>query len=96
MASEARTGRQVEKKTHRAAFSPISAEETYLMVATPALDATSSCEPVPLEQPIAPINLPPSTIGMPPRDSMIVVQGHEIVHVVILKESRTISSQDSS
>ncbi len=42
----------------------------YLMVAAPALQTTSSCEPVPPEQPMAPISLPPSMIGIPPRDAM--------------------------
>jgi hypothetical protein len=38
------------------------------MAATPALQATSSCEPVPPEQPIAPMSFPPSTSGIPPRE----------------------------
>jgi plasmid stabilization system protein ParE len=42
-----------------------------LMVAAPAVHTTSSCEPVPPEQPIAPIILPPSTSGMPPREAMM-------------------------
>ena len=45
--------------------------DPYLIVAAPTLQATSSCEPVPPEQPIAPISLPPSTRGMPPREAMI-------------------------
>src|SRR5882762_7961708 len=36
----------------------------------PALQITSSCEPVPPEQPMAPTSLPPSRMGMPPRDAM--------------------------
>src|SRR2546426_2851047 len=36
----------------------------------PALQTTSSCEPVPPEQPMAPTSLPPSRMGMPPRDAM--------------------------
>lgn len=43
-------------------------DEHYLMVAAPTLQATSSCEPVPPEQPIAPIIFPPSTSGIPPRE----------------------------
>ncbi len=42
-----------------------------LMVAAPALEQTSSCEPVPPDTPMAPIILPPATSGMPPRDTMI-------------------------
>ena len=42
-----------------------------LIVAAPALQTISSCEPVPPEQPIAPISLPASTIGMPPREAMM-------------------------
>src|ERR1700739_1586327 len=39
----------------------------YLTVAAPALHATSSCDPVPPEQPIAPMSFPLSTSGIPPR-----------------------------
>ncbi len=49
----------------------IPLEEPYLMVAAPTLQTTSSCEPVPPEHPIAPINLPASTSGIPPRAAMI-------------------------
>ncbi len=41
------------------------------ITAAPALLTTSSCESVPPEQPIAPIILPCSISGMPPRDAMI-------------------------
>ncbi len=40
----------------------------YLMSAAAALAHTSSCEPVPPEAPMAPISLPFSTSGMPPRE----------------------------
>src|SRR5262245_46344409 len=43
----------------------------YLMAATPALHTTSSCESVPPEQPIAPINFPCSISGIPPREATI-------------------------
>jgi hypothetical protein len=39
----------------------------YLKSAAPALHTSSSCAPVPPEQPIAPTILPPSISGMPPR-----------------------------
>src|SRR5204863_9324901 len=42
--------------------------QRYLMVAAPTLQATSSCEPVPPEQPIAPTSLPACTSGIPPRE----------------------------
>lgn len=38
--------------------------------AAPAFATTSSCEPVPPEQPIAPMILPPSTSGIPPREAI--------------------------
>jgi hypothetical protein len=41
-----------------------------LMVAAPTMHTASSCEPVPPEQPIAPMILPSSISGMPPRDAM--------------------------
>src|SRR5580700_6449420 len=41
-----------------------------LIVFAAAVQVASSCEPVPPEQPMAPINLPPSTSGMPPREAM--------------------------
>jgi len=47
-----------------------SSENPYLTVAAPALQTTSSCEPVPPEQPIAPMIFPPSNSGMPPREPM--------------------------
>jgi hypothetical protein len=40
-----------------------------LMVAAPALQTTSSCEPVAPEQPIAPMSLPSSISGIPPREA---------------------------
>src|SRR6266540_1197254 len=46
----------------------VSAENPYLTVAAPALQTTSSCEPVPPEQPMAPISFPPSRSGIPPRE----------------------------
>ncbi len=42
----------------------------YSMSASAALQAISSWESVPPEQPIAPINLPLSISGRPPRDAM--------------------------
>ena|ERR1035438_4406049 len=42
----------------------------YLKSAAPTLQAASSCEPVPPEQPIAPTSFPSSTSGIPPRDAM--------------------------
>ena len=41
-----------------------------LIVAAPTMQAASSCDPEPPEQPIAPISLPSSTSGMPPREAM--------------------------
>ena len=41
-----------------------------LIVAAPALQPTSSCEPVPPEHPMAPISFPSSTSGMPPREAI--------------------------
>jgi hypothetical protein len=43
---------------------------SWLTTAAPALLTTSSCESAPPEQPIAPIILPCSISGMPPRDAM--------------------------
>ena len=40
-----------------------------LIVAAPALQTTSSCEPVAPEQPIAPMSLPSSISGIPPREA---------------------------
>jgi hypothetical protein len=40
-----------------------------LIVAAPALQTASSCDPVPPEQPIAPTSLPSSISGMPPREA---------------------------
>jgi hypothetical protein len=42
----------------------------YVTVAAPALHTTSSCDPVPPEQPIAPISFPFSTSGIPPRKAI--------------------------
>ena len=42
--------------------------EGYLSDATPAWETTSSCEPVPPLTPMAPISLPPTIKGLPPRD----------------------------
>jgi len=41
----------------------------HLTVAAPTLQATSSCDPVPPEQPIAPTIFPPSMSGIPPREA---------------------------
>ena len=41
-----------------------------LMTAAAAAHTASSCEPVPPEQPIAPMILPFSVSGIPPRDAM--------------------------
>ena len=41
-----------------------------LMRAAAAAHTASSCEPVPPEQPIAPMTLPFSVSGIPPRDAM--------------------------
>jgi len=41
----------------------------WLSAAIPALATTSSCAPVPPEQPMAPIILPPSINGTPPREA---------------------------
>src|ERR1700694_3350525 len=41
------------------------------IVAAAAAQTASSCEPVPPEQPMAPMILPPSTRGMPPREAMM-------------------------
>jgi hypothetical protein len=40
----------------------------YFTSATPALHTASSCEPVPPEQPIAPMILPSAIRGIPPRE----------------------------
>jgi hypothetical protein len=49
----------------------VDADPAYLlMVAAAAIHTTSSCEPVPPEHPIAPMSLPPSISGMPPREAM--------------------------
>ena len=42
----------------------------HLSAATPASETTSSCEPVPPLTPMAPINLPPTTSGLPPREAI--------------------------
>lgn len=42
----------------------------YFTSATPARATTSSCEPVPPEQPMAPMIRPASTSGMPPREAI--------------------------
>jgi len=41
-----------------------------LIVLAAAVQVASSCEPVPPEQPMAPMSLPPSISGMPPREAM--------------------------
>src|ERR1700676_175923 len=41
------------------------------IVAAAVAQTASSCEPVPPEQPMAPMILPPSSKGMPPREAMI-------------------------
>src|SRR5882757_2212895 len=41
-----------------------------LTTAAPTVQIASSCDPVPPEQPMAPMILPPSISGMPPRDAM--------------------------
>jgi len=40
-------------------------------MAAPAFATTSSCDPVPPEQPMAPTSLPASTSGIPPREPII-------------------------
>jgi hypothetical protein len=42
----------------------------YFSTATPASDTTSSWEPVPPLTPIAPMTLPPTTSGLPPREAI--------------------------
>src|SRR5438105_4965489 len=54
----------------REGFDAIGRQLYLLMVAAPAVHITSSCEPVAPEQPMAPISLPSSTSGMPPREAM--------------------------
>src|SRR5258708_540239 len=43
----------------------------YLIAATPAWEMTSSCDPVPPDTPIAPMILPFTTLGLPPRDPIM-------------------------
>src|SRR6185437_4716873 len=40
----------------------------YFSAATPACEIVSSCEPLPPETPMAPMSLPPTTSGLPPRE----------------------------
>ena len=47
-----------------------AAQPTYFTVAAPTLQATSSCDPVPPEHPMAPTTLPFSSSGIPPREAM--------------------------
>jgi hypothetical protein len=54
----------------RKAVAPQDCRWGYLMTAAPTFATTSSCEPVPPEQPIAPMSFPFSTSGMPPREAM--------------------------
>src|SRR5450759_3076792 len=42
----------------------------YLSAATPACESTSSCAPAPPLTPMAPITLPPTISGLPPRDAI--------------------------
>jgi hypothetical protein len=42
----------------------------YLRPATPACEIVSSCEPVPPLTPMAPMILPPTTSGLPPREAI--------------------------
>ena len=44
--------------------------ENYFSAATPACEITSSCEPVPPLTPIAPMILPPTISGLPPREAI--------------------------
>ena len=53
-----------------AAMRPLAMCRGYLLMsAAAAVQMASSCDPVPLEQPIAPTILPSSISGMPPREA---------------------------
>jgi hypothetical protein len=47
-----------------------NAEGGYFTTPAPTFATTSSCEPVPPEQPMAPMSFPFSTSGIPPREAM--------------------------
>src|SRR5258707_5515536 len=56
-----------------------------LSSAMPACDTTSSCEPVPPLAPIAPMTLPSTMIGLPPRGNH-VIEGRQVFEVVAFAE----------
>jgi hypothetical protein len=57
-------------KTRHDAPLGLLAAKCQFSAATPACETTSSCEPLPPLTPIAPINLPPTTSGLPPREAI--------------------------
>jgi hypothetical protein len=65
-----KTPRPVSSSTAHTGLRP-SRMRHLLTVAAPTVQAASSCDPAPPEQPIAPTNLPSSISGMPPRDAMM-------------------------
>ena len=67
--ADAATGNQ-DTRLHLQATGEDGAASYRFTASAPALQITSSCEPVPPEQPMAPTSLPPSRMGMPPRDAM--------------------------
>ena len=48
----------------------ISSRRAYLRLAAPACETTSSCAPEPPLTPMAPMTLPPTISGLPPRDAV--------------------------
>ncbi len=64
-------GQRARRLVFRPRIAPNRAALVYLIVAAPALHATSSCDPVPPEQPIAPTIFPPSMSGIPPREAIM-------------------------
>ena len=54
------------------------------MVAAPTLQATSSCEPVPPEQPIAPMSLPVLHQRDPAARGDDPIERHHIVEIALL------------
>ena len=67
--ADAAAGNQ-DMRLHLRATGEDGAAPYRFTASAPALQTTSSCEPVAPEQPMAPISLPPSRMGMPPRDAM--------------------------
>ncbi|SRR5258708_4242354 len=67
--ADAAAGNQ-DTRLHLRATGEDGAASYRFTASAPALQTTSSCEPVPPEQPMAPTSLPPSRMGMPPRDAM--------------------------